>query len=393
MKRLLALLGAAAMIAAALYARSAFFPGKAAQDEANPTILVKMVCAEEIERYCRASVDRFLAAKPKVAEGRRVDVDLTTMDSADAAKAIGAGKISPLVWVPASTAYVDQVNSDWRARTGTDLFLKSGEYQVLPIAESPMVFLGPRDRLDILARSCGGALEWPCIREAVVKDGGWGALGGNPNWGLVKFGYANPVTTNEGLQALSLMSYGFYGKASDLTPGDITNPSYVQFIRDIGKSVDQFAETAADYERNLAIRCPGAYDVALAYEFVAATDISTLRGKECGLKAYYPSIDVKTDFPFAIAVTKKSTAIDKDAALKLRDYFYSVANQKEALRYGLRPTNPDVPLAGTSGNPLADNVGDTGGIQLQLPRAEVADYPSYDTVRTMLQTWQQKVEK
>lgn len=386
-KRIAALLIAVGLIVAAVFVRRAFLePDTVA---ATDDIEVGLVCADEIAALCEEATASFLAGEPEVG-GRAVDVDVQTMDSDRAHQAIAAGEISPLAWMPASSAWVERVNETRRAEGQPDIYLASGEYQYLSIVESPTVFVGPRARVEVLEAQCGGRLTWPCIRDATVRVGGWGSLGGDPNWGLVKIGYANPVSTNTGLLALVLMTYGFYERPYGLTPADIANPPYVDFVRDIGRSVTQFAGSTQQWGRDIVTKCPSFYDLALAYESVAATSVRNALGRGCELLIEYPEINVKSDFPFAIAVTDKTSAVEKDAALALRDHFYAQGTQELALGMGFRPANPDIAIVGTTGNPLAEN--QASGVKLVLPRSEIADFPSAEVISALTQTWRQKVE-
>lgn len=387
MKRLFALLIAIGLIAAAVVVRRMLIetPGVEATDD----IEIDVVCADEVEDLCEETIASFQSGEPEI-EGRAVAVTATSMDSDAAHSAIASGEIAPLVWIPASSTWVERVNEARRAAGEPDIYLASGEYQYLSIVESPTVFVGPRARIETLEATCGGRLTWPCIREATVQAGGWGALGGDPNWGLVKVGYANPVATNTGLLALVLMTYGYYARPFGLTPADISNPDYVDFVRDIGRSVTQFADSSAQWARDIVTKCPSFYDLALAYEAVAATSIQKALGRGCELLVEYPEINVKSDFPFAISVSRETSALQKDAAVALRDHFYSPEIQGLALGQGFRPANPDVAIVGTTGNPLADNA--ASGVELVLPRAEVADLPSAEVVSALIQTWRQKVE-
>lgn len=406
---MLALAVAALLIGGAVLARRTITGSDEAK--ASDEITLNVLCADEIESFCQEVVDSFVATKPTV-NGQRVTIELSAMDSESAADMIADREISPLVWIPASSAWTLRVNQARRAENLPDAYLTSGPYQILPVAESPTVFVGPRPRVALLQTQCGGRLTWPCIRSATITAGGWSALGGDPGWGLVKVGYANPLRTNTGLLALILMTYGYYDRPYGLNAGDITNTTYVDFVRDIGRSVTTFADSSAEWARGIVTRCPSFFDVALAYESVAATSIANARGRGCDLLVEYPAINVNSDFPFAIAmddppapngpngprgpsgpsdkVRLLALAVQRDAAVALRDHFYSPPSQKQALAHGLRPANPDVPIVGTKQNPLAEN--EANGIELVLPRAEIADFPSADVTTAMLATWKQKVQ-
>lgn len=356
---------------------------------ASDAVVVPLTCADEIGPYCRDVVERFARTEPSV-DGRPIRVELTQKDSAVAAEAIVEQRERPLAWIPASSAWVDEVNARYRARNGTDVFLKSGEYQVLPVAESPMVMLVQADRLPTLQRSCGATITWQCVHAAVTAAGGWRSLGGDPAWGLVKFKHANPIQVNSGLLSLVLMSYGYYGDLADLTPAQIADPGLRRFVDDIEASVDSFPRSPTDFDLNLVSFGASNYDIAATYEFTAVKAIENAPGRGFELALVYPPQINRSDFPFAIAVTDDTTAVDKDAALALRDFFLSEEMQRVALGFGLRPANPDVPIAGGD-NPLTRHT--DAGVQVKIPPSREADFPSFETVQALRQLWLQEVNR
>lgn len=392
--RLTALAVAAVLVGAAFLVRGLVWGdsgGPFGDDTATASdaVAVPLVCADEIGEFCKDVVDHFTATKPSV-DGRPIHVEVSQMDSAAAAEAIVERRTRPLAWIPASSAWVDEVNSRYRARNGSDIFLKSGEYQVLPVAESPMVLLVQADRAPVLEAHCGGTITWQCLHAAVTNAGGWRSLGGDPGWGLVKFKHANPIQVNSGLLSLVLMAYGYYGDLADLTPAQIADPGLRSFVTDIEASVDSFPRSPADFDLNLVSFGASNYDVATTYEFTAIKAIQNAPGRGFALALVYPPQISRSDFPFAIAVTDDTSAEDKDAALALRDYFLSEEMQQLALAAGLRPANPDVPIAGGD-NPLATHTGD--GVQVRLPPSREADFPSFETVQALRQLWLQEVNR
>ena len=98
-----------------------------------------------------------------------------------------------------------------------------------------------------------------------------------------------------------------------------------------------------------------------------------------------------SDFPFAVRVTKDSSAVEKDAAVMLRDFMFAKANQQRALALGLRPANPDVAVVNSGDNPLTQHTAD--GIQLTIARSDIADFPSIETVTALQQFWEQEVRR
>lgn len=418
-KRVLALLVVAALVGGALWVRNVLGDGDglagALGGEEGDAVEIDVVCDEEIAGFCDEAVASFLSESPEV-EGGAVDVNLEFMPSAEAQVAIAEGTIDPLVWIPSSTAWVDQANTAHRAATGSDLYLKSGQYQILSIAQSPMVFVVQSDRAAVLSEFCGGDPDWQCIYDAANDARGWVGLGGDAAWGLVKFKHASPLTTNSGLLSLALMFYGYHGKQVDLTPADVVDPGARDFVLELEATIDTFPKSPSQFDQNLVTLGGSNYDIASTYEYTAAEAARNAPGKGFDLDVLYPPVTITSDFPYAIRVDRSSTAVEKDAALVLRDHFYGDEVQRSALRYGLRPANPDVPIAdpavlavaGDGAAPGECTVGEAAegtdpenllvsqvcnGVRLRIPRTETADFPSAETVAELQRLWRQEVNR
>ena len=95
---------------------------------------------------------------------------------------------------------------------------------------------------------------------------------------------------------------------------------------------------------SIGLRIWIAFDTVAIYESLATEQIKNAEGRWGKLHVYYPSVNIWSDHPYAILVSDETSAEMKDAALAFEDYLYSPAVQQTALRFGLRPANPDVPI-------------------------------------------------
>ncbi|HEY8544369.1 MAG TPA: hypothetical protein VIL36_04945 [Acidimicrobiales bacterium] len=136
----------------------------------------RLVCTTELEDVCRALAD----------EG---DYEVTVEDAATTADRLLAVDraedadadlwLAPRPWVEAVEVSRDLAGD--RPVTGE----ASGT-----IARSPVVLVVQENRADALAGACGGSITWQCVGDAANRP--WTNVGGQPNWGTVKAGIADP---------------------------------------------------------------------------------------------------------------------------------------------------------------------------------------------------------
>jgi Ca-activated chloride channel family protein len=60
----------------------------------------------------------------------------------------------------------------------------------------------------------------------------------------------------------------------------------------------------------------------------------------------YPKYLTWFDFPFTVWIGPETTALEKNAALEFEKYLLSPEVQQLAVKRGLRPANPEVPVTG-----------------------------------------------
>ena len=96
------------------------------------------------------------------------------------------------------------------------------------IARSPLVFAGPKERLQKLTDRCRAAIEWVCL--AGVVDQRWIDVGGEEDWGQVKLGHADPKTNTVGLLAVGQEATSKLG-TNDITSTNLDGDEFDTWFR------------------------------------------------------------------------------------------------------------------------------------------------------------------
>jgi ABC-type Fe3+ transport system substrate-binding protein len=99
------------------------------------------------------------------------------------------------------------------------------------------------------------------------------------------------------------------------------------------------------------------------------------------LRIVYPEYVTWFDFPFTVWMGPETSAAEKNAALEFEKYLLTEPIQRQALAYGLRPANPDVPVTGESS--LFDQWADQGVLGI-VPRTTAMRSPDRDVLQALL---------
>jgi len=347
----------------------------------KPDVQITIVHASTLDRWLNAAAEAFNREGNKV-EGHRIKVRLSSMDGVEAMTKIGRGDLVPTVWIPESTALLYSTNEELRTKTGRDVFLTSGEYQRRVLVSTFLVWILWDDRAQVFLKQYP-QVDWDSIYSLVTQPRGWAGIGGDPNWGYAKFTIADPNSATSGLMSLVQASYFYHKKVRDLTNADVVDEGYQRFVRDILNTVVDFGTgSSANTVNEIILFGPSRTDAALVEEAAFIQSIQHAQNRWGKLDVFYPSVVLWLDYPYAIYVSEKSTALEKDAALLFQKYLVSESQQKAALKLGFRPGNPDIPILG-SDSPFA-KFQDTG-LRAQLPRGTAARLPDRSVWITLQQ--------
>jgi hypothetical protein len=229
-----------------------------------------------------------------------------------------------------------------------------------------------------------GDVTWKVLHDAVASEKGWKALGGKADWGQVKFGHTDPTRSNSGLQTLFLMTLDYFNRPARLTVEQLRQPAYKTWLQQIERGQGKFEASTGTFVTDLVRFGPSRYDIAVAYESLAIGEVENA-GKRWGeLRVLYPSPTCWSDHPIALLQGAWVSEPQKKAARELVKFLRARPAQEQALAYGFRPADPDVPVkTDDPKNPFTRLA--SSGIRIEIPGA--ATPPEGPVVREMLDAW------
>jgi hypothetical protein len=281
-KRLLALVVAVALVGAALGIRAAIDSGDGSSSSPSaaggrPSLL----CAAELEAACSA-----------LARNNDIEVSVEPAGvTTDGLSTLPDDQLRDLGFDGWLTLSRDAaIVRDRRDRASLAPALGASTDR---IARSPLVIGIWKDRAAALASTCADrAVTWKCIGDAAGRP--WTASGGQPGWGTVKPGHADPATTGEGLLVIGQEATSFFGR-SNLSLDDYSDDAFLGWFDRLESSVRDIDS----FEQMLA-GGPALYDMVGTTEADAAPALARatreLRGQ---VELLYPAPVATADVVFA----------------------------------------------------------------------------------------------
>lgn len=288
--------------------------------------------------------------------GRPIEVRLVGLGSGEIVQRVAAqdwrGDPRPAAVAPASSMWIDQLRAELAPGGGA---IAGG---AAPLALTPLVAVAWQERADLIW-SGEPAAFWGELHDALAEPGGWAAVAaargfgpGTPlgdraaAWGFVKFGHTSPLTANSGVQTLILLAYAYHDKTSGLTAADVADPGFQAWLETVERAALDVGASTGSFMTNMVRFGPSRYDVVMVYENLAIENLEAA-GRQWGpVGVYYPPATMVSDHPYAILGDPLTTAEQRAAAERFRDYLLSQPLQELALQLGFRPANPAVSIAG-----------------------------------------------
>jgi hypothetical protein len=330
-RRVLAVVAAAAMVAGSLALRSRLDRGSAER-----SLALRLTCATELAAACRRLADGDHRVRLTV-EAAGVTADRLAGVDAD------PGLDGWLVAAP----WPELVDGQRRARALGPLF--DPDRPVL--ARSPLVMAVWRDRAAALSPRCGPVgVGWKCLGEAAGTAGGWQAVAGHPEWGDVKPGHAPPASDGVGLLVLGQATGAWFGR-TDLSTVDLEDEGFQRWFAGLEQAVPASGASALE---TMLVTGPAAFDAAATTEAEAGPGLAT-SARRSAVELLYPSPMATADVVLATgrpgggaAASLRSLAGGADGRRALAAAGWRVDGQPHAAGV---PDDPTLPA--TSGLPPA----------------------------------------
>jgi len=303
-------------------------------------VAINVAYGTEKKLWLKWAVDEW----EKTPAGARIKVNLHGRGSVEGAHAVlnGPGDVPFHVWSPASSAYRDVFETEWKIKHGNEPIVRSED-----LALSPMVYVMWKERYDAYATKYKSP-SFKTLSDAMHAPGGWSEIANKPDWGLFKFAHTHPNQSNSGLLTLVLMAYDYHDKHSNLSLGDITNADFQQWLqkfeRAVAKPGGSLEHSTGTLMRSMVLRGPSYYDGVMVYENLAIDYLKAAQGRWGELHVVYPERNMWNENPFYILDVPWSKKEHRAAAAEFLDFLMSEPIQRKALDHGFRPGNPVVPI-------------------------------------------------
>jgi serine/threonine-protein kinase len=346
-------------------------------------VLINIAYGTEKKQWLETALEEYL----KTPAGRGVRINLIGMGSVEGANAVLNGPKpkepphQPIhVWSPASSAYRDVLETEWRNQHGTSPILAAEN-----LALTPMVFVMWKPRYEAFVKQFE-TVTFRTLGLAMNEPEGWGKIARQPRWGHFKLGHTDPNKSNSGLQALVLMAYEFAGKSRGLTVEDVAAPRFQDWLRSFERGVTRhgssLTHSTGTLMEEMVLRGPSQYDCLVVYENLVIEYMQAAIqrwGTEAEFSVAYPDPNVWNEHPYYILDVPWSDDRQRKAAADFLKFLMSEPVQLRALEHGFRPGNPSVPVNSPE-SPLVRH--QKYGFKLNLPL--MCQPPSAEVTRNLL---------
>jgi serine/threonine-protein kinase len=346
-------------------------------------VLINIAYGTEKKKWLETALEDYR----KTPAGQGVRINLLGMGSVEGANAVldgpkpAASPHQPIhVWSPASSAYRDVLETEWRIKHGASPVLAAQN-----LALTPMVFVMWKPRYEAFVTEFE-TLNFDTLGRAMTEPEGWGKIAHRPEWGLFKCGHTDPNKSNSGLQALVLMAYEFTGKQRGLTVKDIAAQRFQDWLRSFERGITRhgssLSHSTGTLMEEMVLRGPSQYDCLVVYENLVIDYMQAAIerwGIEAEFYVVYPKPNVWNEHPYYILDVPWSDDRQRKAAADFLKFLISEPVQRRALEHGFRPGNPAVPVNSPE-SPLVRN--QKYGLKLSLP--VMCEPPSAEVIMNLL---------
>ena len=311
--------------------------------------------------------------------GKPIVVDMYAVRSGDSMQDILSGKIQPTIWNPASKAWIDVINHDWKVRHGKDLITAAP-----PLLLTALVI----GMWEPMAKALGypdKELGWSDLMEITANPKGWSAYG-HPEWGAFKFGHCHPDFSNSALLSVTSLVYAAAGKMAGLTMEDFRRPEVFDKVRALEQAIVHYGDSSTWLTEKFANNGPSYLSALTIYENTVVEANLKYPKKAFPVVAIYPKEGTFwVDHPFAVPDADWVTAEQRQAAEIFRDFLLAEPQQQALMKYGYRPAKPQLALTA----PLDR----AHGVNPTLKPDKALELPAEDITKRIQELWHQTKKK
>jgi len=353
-------------------------------------VVVSVLYSTEKEAWLDEVIVDFAKTNPTI-NGHPVKVELEKMGSWEINAAVLDGTRKPVIVSPASSLQIVALQDASNSKFGKSLVNPADTTACHSVVKTPLVLVAWKERADVLWGQQPGTSLWQNIHDALVNPQGWASLN-HPEWGYVKFGHTDPLKSNSGYMTILLMTYGYYGKTSNLTASDIlSNSDYQKWFLETESSIGQFENSTGPLMDKMISYGPSTFDFVTVYEATAISQADNAVGRYGELHVYYPSATLMSDHPFCVLNADWVTPQQTQGAQLFINYLTSKPAQELALlKYGFRPVDTSIKLdqAGSPFDRYAAN-----GFRSDLSANPEVQIPAGNVLNTLKDFWSRNVNK
>ena len=304
------------------------------------------------------------------ASQRAIHVTGKPLGSGEAMTAILDGKDQPVVFSPASSAYVTLLNQSWQTKHPRPV-APAGE----PLVLSPLVIAMWKP----MAQALGWpdkALGWKDILEVSKDPKGWGSKQ-RPEWGAVKLGHTHPEYSSSGLLSALAIAYAGAGTTRGLAPADLAKVE--PFMAGVEDAIVHYGKSTGFFADKMIERGPSYLSAAVLYENLVIESYNHTPAPPLPLVAIYPAEGTFwADHPYSVLDAPWVDAPKRDAAGKFLAYLKARPAQERALQLGFRPVDPAIKIASP--------IDAAHGVDAKQPQT-LLEVPEAGTLEALLATW------
>jgi Ca-activated chloride channel family protein len=342
----------------------------AAVAAASREVELSILYGSEKKTWLDEQIAAFHKSRGALPNGRPIRVTAKPVGSGEATTAILDGSERPVVYSPASGAYIALLDQAWQSRGNhTRPIAPPGE----PIVLSPIVIAMWKPMAEALGWP-DKPIGWNDILAVSRDNNGWGKLD-HPEWGAMKLGHTHPEYSNSGLLSVLAIAYAGAKTTRGLTAADL--PKVERFMADVEDSIVHYGKSTGFFTDKMIERGPTYLSAAVLYENLVIESYAKQRTLD--LVAIYPQEGTFwSDHPYSVLDAEWVKPEQREAAAVFLAFLKARPQQERAMALGFRPVDPAIKIAAP--------IDRAHGVDPQQPQT-LLEVPDGPTLEALLETW------